>query len=136
VIATVLDTGPLVAALNSSDRRHAECARLLVELEGRRLLPSPVLTEVCWLLERWPKAEAAFLEQVAAGTFELIHLTSTDLLRMAELVKQYADLPLGSVDASVVAVAERLGVEHVATLDRRHFSVVQPSHVAALVLVP
>jgi predicted nucleic acid-binding protein len=55
---------------------------------------------------------------------------------MAELVKQYADFPLGSVDASVVAVAERLGVEHVATLDRRHFSVVQPSHVAALVLVP
>ncbi len=55
---------------------------------------------------------------------------------LAELVKQYADFPLGSVDASVVAVAERLGVERVATLDRRHFSVVQPSHVPALVLVP
>jgi predicted nucleic acid-binding protein len=65
VIATVLDTGPLAAALNTGDRRHAECASLLMSLTGRRLLPSPVMTEVCWLLERWPKVEVAFLAQVA-----------------------------------------------------------------------
>jgi predicted nucleic acid-binding protein len=52
VIVTVLDTGPLVAALNRGDRRHTDCARFLAELTGRLLLPSPVLTEVCWLLER------------------------------------------------------------------------------------
>ncbi|WP_405912607.1 PIN domain-containing protein [Streptomyces sp. NBC_00963] len=105
-------------------------------LSGRRLLPSPVLTEVCWLLERWPKVEAAFLAEVARGTFELVHLTPADLNRMGELVLQYADFPLGGVDASVVAVAERFGVGHVATLDRRHFSVIQPAHVSALTLLP
>ncbi|WP_218839803.1 hypothetical protein [Streptomyces sp. WZ.A104] len=52
MISTVLDTGPLAAALNAGDRRHAECGRFLAALTGRRLLPSPVLTEVCWLLER------------------------------------------------------------------------------------
>ncbi|GAA1195077.1 type II toxin-antitoxin system toxin ribonuclease C26 [Streptomyces hebeiensis] len=136
MIATVLDTGPLAAALNSADRRHAECADLLVSLKGRRLLPSPVLTEVCWLLERWPKVEAAFLAEVARGTFELVHLTPTDLTRMGELIVQYADFPLGGVDASVVAVAERFGVERVATLDRRHFGVIRPSHVSVLTLLP
>jgi predicted nucleic acid-binding protein len=77
VIATVLDTGPLAAALNASNRRHAECAALLTSLTGRRLLPSPspVMTEVRWLLERWPKVEAAFLTEVSRGTFELVHLT-------------------------------------------------------------
>ncbi|MGW5355050.1 type II toxin-antitoxin system VapC family toxin [Streptomyces sp. NPDC004031] len=133
---TVLDTGPLVAALNAADRRHAECAGLLRSLTGRRLLPSPVMTEVCWLLERWPKVEAAFLEQIALGTFELVHLTPADLTRMAELVIRYADFPLGSVDASVIAVAERFGVERVATLDRRHFGVVRPVHTTALQLLP
>lgn len=58
MIATVLDTGPIVAALNATDRRHLDCARLLTSMRGRRLLPSPVLTEVCWLLERWPEVEA------------------------------------------------------------------------------
>jgi predicted nucleic acid-binding protein len=136
VIATVLDTGPLAAALNINDRRHAECASLLLSLTGHRLLPSPVLTEVCWLLERWPKVEAAFLAQVARGTFELVHLTPDDLTRMGELVLQYADFPLGGVDASVIAVAERFGVDRVATLDRRHFSVIKPAHVPALTLLP
>ncbi|SBW28272.1 type II toxin-antitoxin system VapC family toxin [Protofrankia symbiont of Coriaria ruscifolia] len=136
MIATVLDTGPVVAALNANDRRHAECASLPVSLKGRRLLPSPVLTEVCWLLERWPEAEAPFLEQVARGTFELVRLTSADLNRMAELVRRYADFPFGSVDASVIAIAERFRVDRVATIDRRHFSVVRPSHVPALTLLP
>lgn len=136
MIATVLDTGPIVAALNSGDRWHSDCARLLTELAGRKLLPSPVLTEVCWLLERWPKVEAAFLDETARGTFELVHLAPADLTRMAELVRDYANFPLGAVDASVLAVAERFGTERVATLDRRHFRSVRPGHVDALTLLP
>jgi uncharacterized protein len=53
---------------------------------------------------------------------------------MAELVARYSDLPLGTVDASVVAAAERLGARSVATLDRRHFTVVRPAHVGTLLL--
>ena len=55
---------------------------------------------------------------------------------MAELVLQYDDFPLGTTDASVIAVAERLGVSEVATLDRRHFSAVRPSHVDHFTLLP
>jgi len=108
----------------------------MAALRGRRLLPSPVLTEVCWLLERWPKIEAAFLEQVAEGAFELVQLSPNDLVRMAELVRDYADFPLGAVDASVIAVAERYKADRIAKIDRRHFSVVRPRHVGALTLLP
>jgi uncharacterized protein len=55
---------------------------------------------------------------------------------MAELVETYADFPLGTTDAAVVAVAERLQIIDVATLDRRHFSVVRPWHVEAFTLLP
>ena len=55
---------------------------------------------------------------------------------MAEMVERYADLPLGAADASVIAVAERLGAREIATLDRRDFTVVRPSHVNALTLLP
>jgi len=133
---TVLDTGPLAAALIANDRRHQECRAFMAALRGRRLLPSPVLTEVCWLLERWPKIEAAFLEQVAEGAFELVQLSPNDLVRMAELVRDYADFPLGAVDASVIAVAERYKADRIAKIDRRHFSVVRPRHVGALTLLP
>lgn len=49
---------------------------------------------------------------------------------------QYADFPLGGVDASVIAVAERFGTDRIATLDRRHFSVVRAKHTPSLTLLP
>jgi len=55
---------------------------------------------------------------------------------MAELVDQYADFPLGGTDASVVALAERLGAETIVTLDRRHFGQVRPRHVERFRLLP
>jgi predicted nucleic acid-binding protein len=77
-----------------------------------------------------------FLGDLAAGEFTLEPVHAADQLRIAELVARYHDLPLGTVDASVVAAAERLGVTEIATTDRRHFSVVRPGHVASFTLVP
>jgi predicted nucleic acid-binding protein len=97
-----------------------------------------VVTEVCYLTEArvGSAAEATFLRSLAAGELELAELTRADLSRMAELVDRYADLPLGAADASVITLAERLGVREIATLDRRDFSIVRPRHVAALTLLP
>ncbi|GGP12559.1 PIN domain-containing protein [Nonomuraea glycinis] len=133
----VLDTGPLVAALNSQDKYHDACARLLRTHPGPLLVPSTVVTEVCQLVERrqGSKAEAAFLRSFGSG-LTLVDLTELDLDRMSTLVEMYASLPLGAVDASVIAVAERLGISEVATLDRRHFTVVRPDHTSALLLRP
>jgi predicted nucleic acid-binding protein len=77
-----------------------------------------------------------FLGDLAAGAFSVEPVAARDWLRIAELVARYRDLPLGTVDASVVTTAERLGVEEIATVDRRHFTVVRPSHVAAFTLLP
>lgn len=80
--------------------------------------------------------EAALLRAASRGGFRLELPTTSDLERMAELVERYADLPLGAVDASVVATAERLGEANVATLDRRHFMIVRPERVEAFTLFP
>lgn len=81
-------------------------------------------------------AEIRFIGDLAAGNFIVESVAAPDWLRIAELTSIYRDLPLGAVDASVVATAERLGVVQVATLDRRHFSVVRPNHVGAFEIVP
>ena len=65
-----------------------------------------------------------------------MELTAEDYRRAAELVRTYSDLPLGTTDATVIALCERLGLSEVATLDRRHFTVVRPRHVEALTLLP
>ncbi len=77
-----------------------------------------------------------FLGDLAGGTLIAEPAQPADWLRIAELIWAYRDFPLGTVDASVIATAERLGITSLATLDRRHFSAVRPAHVAAFELLP
>ncbi len=82
------------------------------------------------------EAEVRFLGDLATGNLISEPVVVGDWLRIAELVGRYRDLPLGTVDASVVAAAERLHVTQIATLDRRHFTVVRPAHTPAFELLP
>jgi predicted nucleic acid-binding protein len=141
-VTTLLDSGPLVAAASIKDLDHERCLQLLRELPGPFLLPDTVLIEACWVIgdRIGAKNHAIFLEAVAAelecDRYRLVPLIPDDLTRMAELVSQYSDLRLDPTDASVVAIAERLGVAQVATLDRRDFSVVRPRHAEVFSIVP
>lgn len=101
-------------------------------------MPQLVLAEAAYLVGRQlgSVAEAGFLRELGGASVELQPLERDDLARIAELIETYADLRLGTVDASVIAVAERLSATTIATLDRRHFTVVRPKHLDAFQLVP
>ena len=134
----LVDTNVLVAAARTADTNHDAAARLLKSLDEPLLVPPTVLAEVCYLLNEWsgPGAEVRFLRDLRSGGLQLAELTTADVARMADLVERYADLRLGGTDASLVAIAERLRIDRIATFDRRHFTVVRPAHVASFTLLP
>lgn len=137
----VCDTGLLVALSNERDDQYFTANNLFRDLHmsGEILvLPPTVLAETCYWLSAHGGAEveAAFLDAVADGTFQLVDLTTDDVERMADLVRQFASFPLGGTDASVVAVAERLGVREIATFDRRHFPAITPKDGGHFTLLP
>jgi predicted nucleic acid-binding protein len=111
---------------------------LLTTHPGSAVVPQLVVAEVAHFVGRrlGADAEVRFIGDLAAGAFRPEPVRPQDWLRIAELVARYRDLPLGTVDASVVAAAERLNDREVATRDRRHFTVVRPAHVDALTLLP
>lgn len=132
----ILDSGPLVAAANDDDRNRDRSLAILRRTDLEFILPALVVAEVAYILATriGPRAEARFLRGIEDFLIEAP--TPADLLRMADLVEQYADFPLGATDASVVALAERLDTDIVVTLDRRHFGAVRPRHCAAFRLLP
>jgi predicted nucleic acid-binding protein len=137
----VCDTGPLVAAADRDDQHNRACTDLFASLHMARrpiLVPAPVVAEVGYLLGRTggARVEAAFLQSIVQRTFTIVDLELDDYARMAELVTTYADFPLGTTDAAVIAVAERLNISEVATLDHRHFHAVRPRHAEAFTLLP
>jgi uncharacterized protein len=134
----IVDAGPLYAAAARRDKHHEQSVQLLSTAERPLLVPALVLTEVSYLLSDriGPHAELALARSVAAGELVVEPVLDSDWRRIAELMEQYVDLPLGMVDASVVALAERKGLEIIATLDERHFRLVRPRHTQAFTLVP
>ena len=134
----IVDTGPLVAAADSADPDHEACADLLQRADGPLRTTALVVAEAAYLIGRRisAQAEARFFKSLADGDLLIDELSGGDLERIADLVDTYVDLPLGGTDASLIALAERLQQDTIGTLDRRHFSVVRPAHVAGFEIVP
>lgn len=137
-MALICDTGPLLAALDAADPDHERCARVVVQADEDLVVPALVLAELdYWCARRLdPAAWHVFLDDLLAGVYRLEAPTTADIARCRELQERYADLTLGVVDASIVALAERLGEANIATLDQRHFRTVRPSHVTAFDIRP
>lgn len=133
----ILDTSGAIALLNASDEAHNACVEVAAA-DVHLIVPPLTLVELDHWCGRY-RAEVAFahfLRDIRDGTYELASLAVGDVQRALDLIDGYRDLELGIVDASVIALAERLHVTEVLTLDRRDFSVVRPRHCAALTLLP
>jgi len=119
----IADTGAVVALIDKSDRHHRALTALYEEGPDRWVLPWAILPEVDYLVGSClgPRAEEAFLADLADGLFHVEWGTEADLARAHEVARRYRSLALGLVDGIVVAVAERLRAEAIATLDLCHF---------------
>lgn len=137
-MALILDTGPLLAAFDAHDPDHGRCASLITEAREDLVVPTLVLAELdYWCARRLTVADwRMFVDDIVAGAYRVIPPTVSDLARCRDLQGRYLDLDLGVVDASIVALAERLDEPKVATLDHRHFATVRPAHRDALELLP
>jgi predicted nucleic acid-binding protein len=102
------------------------------------ILPQSVLTESLYMLSRQGgnRLTASFLRALPSSKFNLEALTLEDIRRVAELLEKYADTRVDFVDASVAAVAERLNLIHILTIDRRDFSIIRPGHADFFTLLP
>jgi predicted nucleic acid-binding protein len=137
-VSLVLDASVVVAALDTNDKHHERCLALVEGAPDALVVPLLTLPEVDYLLRREGRVEVweAFVGDIEAGAYRLHAPDESELVRAAELEREYADLRLGVVDASVIVTCETLRETKVATLDRRHFSVVRPRHCNALTLLP
>ena len=115
----LVDTGPLVALFDPSDRQRARCRAVLETMRrARRVTTTAVLTETVYLLDFDARAQQALLAFVAAGGVEVSDLDASELSRAAALMQRYENVPMDFADATLVVLAERLKTQRIFTLDR------------------
>ena len=137
-MALIVDTGPLLASMDRTDRDHSACRALLESASEPLVIPGPFLVEIdYWIHQKlYPAVFVALLDNIMRGGFSVEETRAEDYPRIRELCERYADADIGFVDASVLAIVERLGEPKLATLDHRHFAMLRPRHVDALTLLP
>ncbi len=133
----IADSGFVVAVLDRTDQDHATCLPVYT-WHDPIYLPQTALTEVIYYMKKYhgSKAAASFLLNLSKSHYRLIALESADVHRAGELMDKYADSRLDFVDASVIAIAERLNVTRILTIDKRDFGMVRPTHADAFDLLP
>ncbi|MEO1134330.1 MAG: PIN domain-containing protein [Cyanobacteria bacterium J06639_1] len=138
-MTVILDTSFLYALADRKDRTHSQALDTVAALSDRPLiLPDVVLPEAFYLVaSRIGHAAAVkFIARVSQSTMQLEPLKPTDLDRVCEIERQYADCKLDFVDAAIMAIAERKNITTVLTLDRRDFSIVRPRHCESFEILP
>ncbi|HEX3429389.1 MAG TPA: PIN domain-containing protein [Rhizomicrobium sp.] len=115
--AAIVDTGPLVAFLDRSERHHRWVTERIDELEGPLLLCEPVLTEAMYLLGRWPNAEDALFGLLENGALLLAFRVDEHVPALRKLHRKYSDTPMSLADACIVRMAELYERHSVLTLD-------------------
>lgn len=134
----LVDTGPLYAMADRDDDWHHRVVRFLERSREGLAVPVTVLPEAAYLLmtHLGPEAERKLIQSVVSGEMAVEELTLQDLRRTLELLRRYEEARIGFVDATVVAIAERLKISRILTTDRRDFSLVRPRHCKAFELLP
>jgi predicted nucleic acid-binding protein len=127
----------MFAVLDESDAHHESCAAAF-DFEMNPLLPEAVLPELAYLLLRRGdyKKLNTFLRSIVVGDFSLVRTELSDLERAAAILEKYADSCVDFVDCVIVAIAERLNIKRILTVDRRHFNLFRPLHCAHFEILP
>jgi uncharacterized protein len=117
VPSVLVDAGPLIALFDRNDRHHARSVKFIAGCRSHLITNLPVLTEATFLLQFSVEAQRDLLLW-AHRSLEVDQGTAADLPRIAALLKKYRDMPADFADASLVALAERQNLSHVASVDR------------------
>ena len=134
----LVDTGILYAMADMDDAWHESVKAFLDDLKDVLLVPVTVLPEACYLLNAHlgQESERVLIAAIIQGEFSIEGLRDEDCRRSLTLLEIYSDTNIGFVDASLVAMAERLKIQRILTTDRKHFSIVRPRHCQAFELLP
>ncbi len=138
MIDYLLDSGFLYASIDESDNHHESVKNVTQTIRGNIILPVPAITETAYFLAKNKSVEdvAKFLDSLSVTNFQLETPTAEDYKRAAEILRKYNDANIDFVDACIVAIAERLNITKILTVDRRHFGIFKPRHCEAFEILP
>ena len=137
-ISVLVDSSFLFALNSPNDNNRLNALRVANAGVGRYLIPEIVLAETAYMLRQriGQRAVTSFLDVLSKSAMELQPLTKADVQRAREIMEAYAASDFDLADCCIMALSERLNINHICTFDERDFRQYRPQHVPYLTLFP
>ena len=120
----LVDSGPLIALFDADDRWHASIKAFIKDFRGELVTSAASVTEAAWITSRLaPACFDGLLAWLAKGPVTISNLLTEDCARIRQLAGKYRDLDPDFADLALLALADRLGLKSIVTVDVRDFSV-------------
>jgi len=132
----LLDTGPWVAMIDRSEKKHKICIKWLKNFSGRMFSTEAVLTEVLYLLNFSYDAQAGAMDFVLTGAVTVMPSSVESIKAAKQLMLKYRDIPMDFADASLVVLANDLSISNIVTFDVRDFSIYRTAAKGHYTIIP
>ncbi len=113
----LIDTGPLVSLINSREKTHAIIQETISNLSPPFLTCEAVITETCFLLQRFYEGEDKVIKLLDSGNVIINFQLQAELSRVRELMRRYSNVPMSLADACLVRMNEVIPGSAILTLD-------------------
>jgi hypothetical protein len=113
----LIDSGPLIALFDKSDRYHQEVLSFLKSFDGKLVTTWAVLTEVSYMLDFNLQVQIDFLKWIELGAVEVYEITQSDLVTIIEMMERYTNVPMDLADASLMFVAHKEDIRKIVSID-------------------
>jgi predicted nucleic acid-binding protein len=136
--SVIVDTSFLVSLTSTKERHHAACVQVAQGLTSRLIVPITVLPETTHLIAKRlsHRAMRAFIGEMLSPQWNIENVTIADFERAKHVLDIYHDAKLDFTDGSIVAIAERMNIDTILTLDRRDFYMIRPLHTDYFTVLP
>jgi len=114
----LIDSGPLIALFDSSDKYHSDSVSFIQTNKHPLITTLASITETLYMLDFNRNAQIDFLEWISRGGVKIHNIQNSDFHRLRELTDKYRDLPMDFADSCLVYIAEQLNINTIATIDR------------------
>ena len=132
----LIDTGPIVALFDKDDRYHAACVDILKKVKEPLVTTWPVITECFYLLNfSWQVQDNLWLFLLRGGV-DIHGIEKNHFMQCRDLMKRYKDLPMDLADATLVTLADLLGISRIFTLDHKDFTIYRFQQKKRFTLIP
>lgn len=136
--SVIVDASFLVSLTSVKERHHAACVQVAQGLNSHLIVPITVIPEAAYLIAKRisHRAMRGFLDKLLYPQWHIENLVPADFERAVEILNSYQDAELDFADGTIVAIAERMHVDTILTLDRRDFYMIRPLHIDHFTVLP